>query len=153
MADEAEELRRRELVKKNAPLGGLFDQAGSALRLPLRVGPIRGEAPSVRNDASEAAADAMERNPAKRETQHKRILRELLSRPAMGYTRNELAKVTGILLQSVCARVSEMGKGTKTKAGRGWIDESEVIMRDGGAALYITAKGRAYLATDTEAAA
>jgi hypothetical protein len=95
MADEAEELRRRELVaRKNAPpLGGLFE--------------IQHPAPSVPNAASETAADRLQftkAGRASRASQNLQLLRLICSRDS-GYTRDELDAETGYGAPSICARV------------------------------------------------
>lgn len=118
----------------------LFSQPATGIAWP---------APSVRNDASEAAADELTHTPkgrARREHQLVTLL-ETLAKYVGGLTRHELAHLTGISLQTVCARVGfDLGP-------RGFADVESTLRRDKRQVVFISEKGRSWLASQQTRAA
>ena len=107
---------------------------------------IQWQAPSVPVETSEIAA-AKQTDTAqgreRRETQQRRIL-ELLASRESGYTRDELAAATGLPINVVCVRVSDLD-------ARGYVDRTSDLTRptrtkSPAKVLFITPAGRAFLA-------
>jgi hypothetical protein len=92
--------------------------------------------------SSETSKEAAQKIEPARRSMRREVYVTILRFPISGFTRKELEGITGLLTQTLCARLNELEKANRIRKA---IDLSGNIVKRGGCAVYIPVLQGPYL--------